>query len=398
MPDSVASDQLPELWPVHNTDETDRAQDTTALCLSGGGFRAMLFHLGVLWRLNEAGLLPKLHRISSVSGGSIAAGVLATRWDALEFGANGIAQNFDIVVRPIREFARETVDVPAILRGVLLPGSVANRVATALRARLYGRATLQDLPKAPRFIFNATSLQSGVLFRFSKRYAADYRVGRIDSPDIRLADAIAASAAFPPFLSPATIDLRPYTFVPGSGKDLQCDPFTSEAVLTDGGVYDNLGLESAFKRCRTLLVSDGGGLMSPEGDPAHDWARLLRRVLSVTDNQVRSLRKRQLIAAYKTPRPDGRKLRDGAYWGIRSDFAKFPRRGEWSFPHQATLALANLGTRLAAVPDETAERLIDWGFAVSDAGLRSHVYKGIPSPESLPYDTPESSPAPAPGV
>ena len=46
-----------------------------ALCLSGGGYRAMLFHVGALWRLNELGLLPRLDRVSSVSGGSITAGV-----------------------------------------------------------------------------------------------------------------------------------------------------------------------------------------------------------------------------------------------------------------------------------------------------------------------------------
>jgi len=51
-----------------------------ALCLSGGGYRAMLFHLGALWRLNEFGYLPKLARISSVSGGSLTAGVLGHRW------------------------------------------------------------------------------------------------------------------------------------------------------------------------------------------------------------------------------------------------------------------------------------------------------------------------------
>ena len=45
-----------------------------ALCLSGGGYRAMLFHVGMLWRLNEVGLLSQMDRISSVSGGSIAAG------------------------------------------------------------------------------------------------------------------------------------------------------------------------------------------------------------------------------------------------------------------------------------------------------------------------------------
>src|SRR5713226_3113267 len=55
------------------------------LCLSGGGYRAMLFHLGALWRLNEFGMLSKLDRISSVSGGSITAGVLGMNWSQLAF-------------------------------------------------------------------------------------------------------------------------------------------------------------------------------------------------------------------------------------------------------------------------------------------------------------------------
>ena len=49
------------------------------LCLSGGGYRAMVFHIGVLWRLYETGLLKSMKRISSVSGGSITAGVLALK-------------------------------------------------------------------------------------------------------------------------------------------------------------------------------------------------------------------------------------------------------------------------------------------------------------------------------
>src|SRR5262245_56890424 len=52
-------------------DEGRAPDDALALCLSGGGYRAMLFHLGVLFRLNEAGYLPRLDRVSSVSGGSI---------------------------------------------------------------------------------------------------------------------------------------------------------------------------------------------------------------------------------------------------------------------------------------------------------------------------------------
>src|SRR3979411_736561 len=87
-------------------------QDGTALCLSGGGFRAMIFHVGVLWRLNELGALGKLDRISSVSGGSITAALLGLKWSRLQFGAGGVAtQLLPEVIEPLRAFAQQTVDV-----------------------------------------------------------------------------------------------------------------------------------------------------------------------------------------------------------------------------------------------------------------------------------------------
>src|SRR6516165_5981015 len=97
-------------------------QDGTALCLSGGGYRAMLFHLGALWRLNELGILPTLARISSVSGGSIAAGLLGLKWSRLHFDANRVAARFPAeVVAPIRALASTTIDVKDVLAGVFLP-------------------------------------------------------------------------------------------------------------------------------------------------------------------------------------------------------------------------------------------------------------------------------------
>src|SRR5438874_1324595 len=66
--------------------------DGVALCLSGGGYRAMLFHAGTLWRLNELGWLKRLNRVSCVSGGSITAGVLGLAWSNLDFGPDGIAR------------------------------------------------------------------------------------------------------------------------------------------------------------------------------------------------------------------------------------------------------------------------------------------------------------------
>ena len=75
-----------------------------ALALSGGGYRATLFHVGVLWRLNELALLTELKRVSSVSGGSITAAIFATKWDRLKF-QNNVATAFKAeVADPLIEF------------------------------------------------------------------------------------------------------------------------------------------------------------------------------------------------------------------------------------------------------------------------------------------------------
>jgi NTE family protein len=287
-----------------DSDALDSPQDGIALCLSGGGYRAMLFHLGALWRLNELGFLPKLTRVSSVSGGSIIAGQLGFKWGSLAFDGNGIAAAFDDqVVQPVRALASKTIDEGAILGGILLPGTISDKVVDAYRRHLFGDATLQALPAdPPRFVINATSVQTGALFRFSRPFLADYRVGTMPNPDVEIAVAVAASSAFPPVLSPLKLELDPAKWAPPSGKDsedLHKEPYLSEAVLSDGGVYDNLGLETAWKKYRTVLVSNGGGKMQPQPDPPSDWARHGLRINDIIDNQVRSLRVRQLIRAYE---------------------------------------------------------------------------------------------------
>ena len=245
----MTNGQAPDLrTPVHPTpaDAETRLEDGVALCLSGGGYRAMVFHLGVLWRLNETKLLSKVKRFSSVSGGSITAGVLARGWGKLTF-TNGVATNFeDVVVQSVRQMASTTIDLGAVFWGSVLPGSISDRVAGAYREHLFDDTTLQDLPDEPRFIFNATNLESGVAFRFSKPYMGDYRVGRILDPTIELAVAVSASSAFPPVLSPCVLDLRGQRWTDDDGNDLGDKPgFRDEIKLTDGGVYDNMGLETA---------------------------------------------------------------------------------------------------------------------------------------------------------
>jgi NTE family protein len=352
----------------------------TALCLSGGGYRAMLFHVGVLWRLYEARLLKDVQRISSVSGGSITAAVLALKWHHLSFDPARLASDFvQEVVSPIRALADETIDADAIFWGVALPGRVSDRVADAYDAHLFNGATLQDLPDAPRFVINATNVQSGAIWRFMKPYMRDYRVGEVKNPNVSLAQAVAASSAFPPVLSPFEMRLDANAFTPHSGHDLQRKPFTTHVFLTDGGVYDNLGLETAWKRYQTVFVSDGGGKLQPEDEPKSDWARHSYRVLDLVDNQVRSLRKRQVIESYKSG------ARKGAYWGIRTNIADYKLSDALDCPYDRTLALAETPTRLKRLDEDVQERLINWGYAVSDAALRKHVDPDVTKPLNFPY-------------
>jgi NTE family protein len=360
----------------------------TALCLSGGGYRAMLFHVGCIWRLNEAGLLGTIKRISSVSGGSITAGVLGMNWSALGLATSipsAAADRFaEMFVAPVRKMASATIDAEAILGGIFLPGSISDHVADKYDSLLFRGKTLQDLPDdaaGPRFVINATNIQSGVLTRFSKPYLRDYRVGRVLSPKLPLARAVAASSAFPPVLSPCEIDVAKYgmKFEPADGtEDLNIEPYTTKMILSDGGVYDNLGLETAWKRFATIFVSDGGGHYAAEPDPHHDWARHAARVLDLIDSQVRALRTRQLITLF------GQRERTGTYWGIRQDISKYGL-STLPCPVARTTELAATATRLKAMDDTLQERLINWGYAVSDASLRKFFATSLPAPDGFPY-------------
>jgi NTE family protein len=347
----------------------------------------MLFHVGTLWRLTEAGLLSRVDRVSSVSGGSITAGCLALAWNRLRPDAPGAVDRFrELVVAPLRGLADQTIDEKSILLGGLTPiVAVGDLVTKCYRDALFGGATLQDLPDAPRFVINATNVQSGALWRFSKPYMRDYLVGEVKSPRVSLATAVAASSAFPPVLSPIRLPLDPASFTPGSGRpDHQRAPFTSEAVLSDGGVYDNLGLETAWKHSRTVLVSDAGAKIAPDPQPASDWARHTLRIIDLIDNQVRSLRKRQLIDSYLAP-PDTPTHRRGAYWGIRTNVADYPLPDPLPCPLIRTQTLAEVPTRLKRVEPTLQERLINWGYAVCDAAIRSHVDRSVPRPGGFPF-------------
>lgn len=397
----------PSLLPTTRTDSDERAKaicqrgehsqaqssqeekeefdiDQTGLCLSGGGYRAMLFHVGSLWRLYEIGLLAKCTRITSVSGGSITSAVVGLKWDKLKVTEPEVERFKEHVVTPIRRMAAETIDRPAVLKGLFFPGSVSGYLEDYYKEYLFGGATLQDLPAEPDFIILATNVQSGSLFRFSKPYMADYRIGVIPDPMLPIAKAVAASSSFPPVLSPTMLHLDENAVKRCGGKseNLHRPPFTTEVKLTDGGVYDNMGLEP-LKRFKTILVSDAGGKTQAEEDPDHNWADHAYRILDLIDNQVRSLRKRKIFDDADT------RGRTVAYWSTRTPLSENTTPCQTVLPADLRNQLANYHTRLKEIPKEIQEGLINWGYLACDVTVRTRIVPGLSPlecpPSSLPY-------------
>lgn len=358
-----------------------------ALALSGGGFRAMLFHAGALMRLNELGVLSMVARVSSVSSGSIASGYLACVWNQLGTpdAAGSYAQFKEKYLEPILAFSREKIDVGDILTGLLPWTSAAEQIEGSYDKFLFHGANLQALPDRPQFVFCATNMQTGVNFRFSKAYAGDYVIGRLADPDLPLTTAVTASSAFPPFLSPLMLALPAGSFTDwpgqaaGAGEVIDPTPLRTRVLLTDGGVYDNHGLEPIVKRYMTLFVSDGGAPFARTADVAVDPIRQLQHVFDVTDNQVRSLRRRDLINRYQAAKNANLQAnvvdpyaRFGTYWGIDTDPTKVNPAGALPCSTATAHKLAALPTRLSDLGETQSKQLINWGYAISDKCIRTH--------------------------
>jgi NTE family protein len=381
-PEAAALDAADPSVVTTTTDEVALAG--SALCLSGGGSRAMLFHAGAILRLAEIGLLEQLECVSSVSGGSITAGLLARCW-AQQGGPPSEAVIRESLITPLLGLSARFIDIPAFIRGTLLPGNSPGRqFAADLDRYLYSGFTLGELPDRPEFVVNATNLGTGVLWRFSRSFVGDYQIGGGPRPKLRISTAVAASSAFPPFFAPLTLRFPAGTAWPVGAhlKVGNLPSYRSEVQLGDGGIYDNLGLETAWKRFATVYVSNGGGSFHEAPDPPIDPIRMMLRVTETIDHQVRSLRLRNLIGGYRAKPP----LRQGAYWGIRTAFDEYPTRGPFDASLERTLELANIPTQMRGLAAGIARRLVNWGYAGCDAAVRSYAGQGPLPQATLPFE------------
>lgn len=264
------------------------------LALSGGGFRAAAFHLGVFRKLEQLGLLSKLDLLSCVSGGSIAGAFLALGW--------GRADTLD---RLEHYLTTRSIAVASVLGGLLDPtSSRVEWLADSYDRDLYADKPLSALAGGPRIYLNTTNLATGNLFFFvagggKPEEMGDHELGVRSASTLRISRAVAASSSFPPVFNPVVLTRDEYT----PQGDIEY------VALTDGGVYDNLGVNPLFVAQNALdyaIVSDGGKPFAEDGRPTDSGAGVLKEIVNILMEQVRGLQFERLLhrhAAQRGPKP-----------------------------------------------------------------------------------------------
>jgi NTE family protein len=344
-----------------------------ALAFSGGGFRASLAALGVLRFVADAGLLGGVRYVSSVSGGSVAHGVFAHHYEELQredFTAEALDR---LVIEPFIDRISERSLIWALLLNlwkIIGPKTRTNLLADTFDDWFCGGQQLEQLSPNCRFVFNAADLTTGVRFGFERDVFGDYVLGRhtTDGRGLRLADAVAASAAFPGAFAPLV--LGKYQFPCGDGR---------VAKLLDGGAYDNLGLEVVDDLRDTFLVAiNAGGLFHTGRFGGLPWVRDLVRVNSLLYRQSTSLRQREMIGRFQAfeqakkqnqPPPDWG--RQGILFGLAATF-KEPS-SEWvaSRPEheELRLKLALVKTTFARFDRELCRQLVYRGWWLAGCSI-----------------------------
>jgi predicted acylesterase/phospholipase RssA len=311
------------------------------LALSGGGFRAALFHVGVLARLAELDVLRHVEALSCVSGGSILGALyyLELRRELMKTPDGGM--NRDVFIRIVATVQdkliaelKKDIRTRAMLKSLL---SLTSR-RTILTGKMIDQALYADTDtpcrrlrgltvqpngepegfhprrnnwrrsaKVPILVINATSLNTGHNWQFTASYMgepptciepavdASERLRRMyyeeaPSPhdEIELHTAVGASAAVPGIFRPIKLrGLYP-------NRDVR---------LSDGGVHDNQGIFGLVEQdCNVLIVSDGCGQLTSEPKPSRFFIGVLGRTTNVLMDTVRRNSYRLLALQFRNKR------------------------------------------------------------------------------------------------
>jgi len=344
-----------------------------AFCMSGGGDRAALFHLGALRRMNELGILAKIDTFTSVSGGSIMAAQLATFLTRAKREPGKPVEGFDEgVAKPMREFASKDVRTGAALarlnpRKVFTPGAQSEALAAAYeQGPAPGR--LDDLGDAPRFVFLASDM------RFRDQWVFDTGLRRVGSRSAgygplgkwTLAQAVAASSCVPGAFSVVKAKQDPSTLTGGTYTEPDRNKLVAEIDLSDGGMFDNLGLEPVWQDHELVLVSDAAPSFKPDPDVGWLWSALRQGVILL--EQATEVRKRWLVSGFI------KNELEGAYWGIASNPSSYELKdGPAAYSHELIRDyIAPIRIDLDEFSDGEIGVLENHGYLMADIALHRH--------------------------
>lgn len=339
-----------------------------ALALSGGGVRAMVFHLGVLQFLAERHLLERVCRVSTVSGGSLLVGLMLQenmlRWPSSDTFSSVVLPSLRIklctsslqwgAVRQLRH-----------LRNWQFLFARANLLALALENEWGVKGRLSDIPAKPEWSVNGTTAETGKRFRFKADSLGDYLLGYAPTGSFPLSSALAMSAAFPGGFGPLKFHAHHFKWKRRSweapaGQEVSVEIGFQHLHLYDGGVYDNLGLEPFFDTGRgksklsddIIIVSDAGAPLATGFSMGALNPFRLKRVADIMSDQSRALRVRT-FAHYLQQVPER-----GAYLYINT-----PVSG--ASPCDSAEFAANFPTTLRRLKIQEFDRLFEHSYRVA---------------------------------
>lgn len=294
------------------------------LALSGGGFRASLFHIGVLERLAELDILRHVGVISSVSGGSILAMHYYIKLKKLleeKHDSDIVREDYIALVKELKQEFTDGVKVNIRMQAIAtVCTSTTKALGEQYQKNLFDRAAdkapkkmrelyikprgwsedvfkphfhnLELINKVPILIINATAQNNGHNWRFTasgmgenpymydsttdKNIVYEYRRYEDFPPpynETSIGDAVAASSAVPGLFDPIEM------------KGIYPD---TTIALSDGGVYDNQGIASIIdEECNIVIISDASKQLNEIKTPPLFTFGMLSRTNDVLMNKIR---------------------------------------------------------------------------------------------------------------
>lgn len=341
-------------------------------------------------------MLTRLTAITSVSGGSILNGLLAAHWPVVTPAAGSVVEGFDkLIADPIKRFCRKDIRTRLLVGWRFNPANLALLVrnyfavpGNALADEYQALFELKKLGKVPaptsgtpRFIFCATSLQSGACWHFHAGPTGrmgDFYTGYTDVGTVSIADAVAASSAFPPGFGAFWLKLPSDVLLtridpwgqlrrPSEKRPRLPGDVKGTVLLTDGGVYDNLGVEPVWNLLDGLILSDAGKPFSSVPSLKQFAIPRLTRVAAVSAEQVGAVRKRWLFNDLEEER------RSGVIWQINTRLCDYPAAGKTGYPISLLPLFNRIRTDLNTFTEQEIAVIENHGYSLADAAMRSYL-------------------------